>query len=107
MPDYIPVDKSAFINRVKCPRVRSGNNNDTAVSLTYLGRDKTPTTSNVNENVRISIRFSLKFVLNGPINNIPTLIQIMARRRPGNKPFIWAIDGQITDAYMRHSASVM
>ena len=28
----------------------------------------------------------LKFVLKGPIHNIPTLLQIMACRRPGDKP---------------------
>ena len=40
----------------------------------------------VNENVRISIEFSLKFVPKGPINNIPAVVQIMAWRRPGDKP---------------------
>ena len=40
----------------------------------------------VNENVRISIKFSLKFVPKGQINNIPALVQIMAWRRPGDKP---------------------
>ena len=40
----------------------------------------------MNENVRISIKISLKFVPKGPINNIPALIQIMAWRRPGDKP---------------------
>ena len=40
----------------------------------------------VNENVRISIEFSLKFVPKGPSNNIPALVQIMAWRRPGDKP---------------------
>ena len=39
-----------------------------------------------NENVRISIKISLKFVPKGPINNIPALVQIMAWRRPGDKP---------------------
>ena len=39
-----------------------------------------------NENVWISIKFSLKFVPKGPINNIPALVQIMAWRRPGDKP---------------------
>ena len=39
-----------------------------------------------NENVRISIKISLKFVPKGPNNNIPTLVQIMAWRRPGHKP---------------------
>ena len=29
---------------------------------------------------------SLKFVAKGPINNIPALVQIMAWRRPGDKP---------------------
>ena len=40
----------------------------------------------LNENVWISINISLKFVLNGPINNIPALVQVMAWRRPGGKP---------------------
>ena len=40
----------------------------------------------LNENVRISIRISLKFVPKGPMNNIPALVQIMAWRRPGDKP---------------------
>ena len=40
----------------------------------------------VNENVRVLIEISLKFVPKGPINNIPALIQIMAWRRPGDKP---------------------
>ena len=29
---------------------------------------------------------SLKFVPKGPINNIPAMAQIMAWRRPGDKP---------------------
>ena len=40
----------------------------------------------LNENVRISINMSLKFVLSGPISNIPTLVQVIAWRRPGDKP---------------------
>ena len=40
----------------------------------------------LNENISISIKISLKFVPNGPINNIPALVQIMAWRRPGDKP---------------------
>ena len=62
--------------------------------LTHWGWDKMAamsqmTFSNViflNENVRISIKISLKFVRMGPINNIPPLVQIRARRRPGYKP---------------------
>ena len=32
------------------------------------------------------IKNSLKFVPKGPINDIPALVQIMAWRRPGDKP---------------------
>ena len=39
-----------------------------------------------NENVWISIKISLKFVPNGPIDNSPALVQIMAWCRPGDKP---------------------
>ena len=39
-----------------------------------------------NENVWISIKILLKFVPKSPINNIPALVQIMAWRRPGDKP---------------------
>ena len=40
----------------------------------------------LNENVWIPIKISLKFLPRGPINNIPALVQIMAWRRPGDKP---------------------
>ena len=40
----------------------------------------------LNENVWIPIKISLEFVPKGPINNIPALVQIMAWRRPGDKP---------------------
>ena len=40
----------------------------------------------LNENIQISIKISLKFVPKVPINNIPSLVQIMAWRRPGDKP---------------------
>ena len=40
----------------------------------------------LNENFGILIKISLKFVHKGPINNIPALVQIMAWRRPGDKP---------------------
>ena len=40
----------------------------------------------MNENARISINISLKFVPKGRINNIPAMVQIMAWRRPGDKP---------------------
>ena len=55
----------------------------------------------LNENVRISIKISLMFVPKGPINNIPALVQIIAWRRPGDKPLsepmmvslLWTNDG--------------
>ena len=48
--------------------------------------DDTCTRIFLNENVIISIKISLKFVPKGPISNIPALVQIMAWRRPGDKP---------------------
>ena len=40
----------------------------------------------VNENIRILIEISLRFVPKCPIKNTPALVQIMAWRRPGDKP---------------------
>ena len=40
----------------------------------------------LNENVWIPIKISLKFVPKYRIKNIPALVQIMAWRRPGDKP---------------------
>ena len=40
----------------------------------------------LNENVWFSIKISLKFISKDPINNMPALVQIMAWRRPGDKP---------------------
>ena len=40
----------------------------------------------LNENVWIPIKISLKFVPQGPINNIPALVHIMAWHLPGDKP---------------------
>ena len=49
----------------------------------------------LNENIWFSIVTILKVVPKGPINNIPVLIEIMARRRP---TIIWTNDGVFTDA---------
>ena len=57
-------------------------------------------------NVSIPIKISLKFVPKGSINNIPALVQIMAWRRIGDKPLFEPMTVQITDAYMRHAASM-
>ena len=40
----------------------------------------------LNGNIRISLKISLKVVCKIRINNIPELFQIMAWRRPGDKP---------------------
>ena len=40
----------------------------------------------LNQNVRNSINISLKFVPKGRIYNITSLVQIIACRRPGDKP---------------------
>ena len=40
----------------------------------------------LNENVSISLKISRKFVPKVQFNNIPALLQIMAWRRPGDKP---------------------
>ena len=39
-----------------------------------------------NQNAWISLKITLKFVPKVRINNIPALVQIMAWRRPGDKP---------------------
>ena len=64
------------------------------VLKTHWGRDKIDAISQTTfssafswmKNVWISINISLKFVPKGPINHIPALCQIMAWRRPGDKP---------------------
>ena len=40
----------------------------------------------MNENMEISMKILLKFFSKGPINNIPSMVQIMACRRPGDEP---------------------
>ena len=47
------------------------------------------------------MNISLKFVPEGQINNIPALVQIMARLA-----IIWTNDEQFTEAYMCHLASM-
>ena len=59
-----------------------------------------------NENMYFSIKISLKFVPKGSIDNIPALVQILARRWLGDKPLSEPMMAQFTDAYMRHSAEM-
>ena len=56
----------------------------------------------MNEKVCILNRLSLKFVPKGLIDDIPTLVQIMAWRRWGDKPLSEPMLIQFTEAYMRH-----
>ena len=60
----------------------------------------------LNENVWIFVTISLKFVPKGSINNIPSLVQIMAWPWSGDKPLSGPILAFFIDAYMRHSASM-
>ena len=46
----------------------------------------------LNEDIWISIDISPKCVPKGQINNIPTLVQIMALCQPGDKAIIWTND---------------
>ena len=55
-----------------------------------------------NENGRIPIQISLNFVSESPIDNNPSLVQIMAWHRTGDKPLSEPMLTQFTDAYRRH-----
>ena len=62
--------------------------------LTHWGLDKMDAISQTTfssifywmKMYELRFKNSLKFVPKGPINNIPALVQIMAWRRPGDKP---------------------
>ena len=48
-----------------------------------------------------------QFFPSGQINNIPAFFQIVAWCQSGDSlAFIWTNDAKITDAYMRHMASM-
>ena len=56
-----------------------------------------------SENARISIKISLKFVPKGLINNIPTLVEIMAWCQTGNKPLSEAMMVTLLMVTLLHS----
>ena len=60
----------------------------------------------VYQNIWISIKISLKFVSKGQIHNNPSLVQIMAWHRPGDKPLSEPMMAQFTDPCMPHSDSM-
>ena len=49
----------------------------------------------------LSIEISLKFVSEGPINNIPALVQMMPWRLIGDKPLSEPMPTRFTNAYMQ------
>ena len=63
-----------------------------------LAQDNFKWKSFFNEYYRIPIRISLRFVSKGPIDIKPTLVQVMAWRRIGDKPLTELIQTQFTDA---------
>ena len=56
----------------------------------------------LNENDKIPILFSLKFVPSSPIENMPTLAQVMAWHRTGDEPLPAPMLTKFNDAYMGH-----
>ena len=56
----------------------------------------------LNENYGIPIRISLKFVPMSLIDNKEALVQVMAWRRTGDKPWPEPMLSQIRDTYMRY-----
>ena len=57
----------------------------------------------LNENIWIPIKIWLNYVPYGLFDNMAALIQIMAWRRPGDKPLSEPMMGKFGDAYMRLS----
>ena len=74
LPTHICVTRPQWVNTLR-PRQNGRHFADDTFKCIFL-----------NENVITSTKISLKFVPKCSINNIPTLVQIMAWRRPGDKP---------------------
>ena len=72
--DWIRVTRPRWVNTLRSRRNRRHFADDNLKCL-FL-----------NENVWISIKISLKFVPTVPINNSPSLVQVMAWRLPDDKP---------------------
>ena len=54
----------------------------------------------LNENCCISIKISLKYIGKGPVDNNPTLVQIMAWHWTGNKPLSEPMTALFDDVYV-------
>ena len=96
-----------------CPKVEPDWNGGRISLSAYLTRfplDKMTTSLaddifkciSLNENNRTTV----KFVPMSPINNKPALVQVMAWRRTGDKPFSEPMLTWFTDAYMRHEGEM-
>ena len=55
----------------------------------------------LNKNYRIPIQISRTFIPRVPIDNKPSLVQVMAWRRTGDKPLPEPLLTQFPDTYMR------
>ena len=60
----------------------------------------------MNEKFCIVFQISLRFVPKGSIDNKPAYDQVMAWRRPGDKPLSEPMLTQFANAYMRHSGEM-
>ena len=58
----------------------------------------------LNEKFCVLIKVSRKFILNGPIDNNPTLVQIMAWRQIGDKPLFEPMLTLFTDTWRIHAS---
>ena len=56
----------------------------------------------LNEDDRILNEILLKFIARSPIDNKPSLVQVMAWHWIGNKPIPEPMTTQFTDTYMQH-----
>ena len=55
---------------------------------------------------KYSIEISFDFVSNGPIENMPAMVQVMAWRRTGDKPLSEPVMTEFNNTYMHHLALV-
>ena len=90
---FLLLQSSPFTcNRISDGRVHMDLYVDTAFNTLKPRRNRRYNADDIfkciflRENVWIPTKISLKFVPKGPINNIPALVQLMAWRRPGDKP---------------------
>ena len=86
---YICNDMGSILYYQVKPKCSDVSRSLNSLRLRQNGRhfaDDTFKCSFLNENIWISINISLTFVPKGQINNISALVQIMAWRRPGDKP---------------------